>query len=987
MRDKWPASPEYYDSAIMVNGDGENVLNYRKRFLYKTDETWALEGDGGFHQAEIPGLGKTVVGMCMDLNPYRFESPWNAFEFGFHALEVEPDLVIVNMSWVTRQDHREFSRMLAEPDMETLTYWVQRLEPLISAELEKEIIVVFCNRCGQEDEALYAGTSAIIGIKGGEVNVYALAGRGTKEFLMADTNNPPFAKLVQSVDEQEIEGVAASTTNTLKTSPGLSRPAATPAPPPARSATANVTASNIQPASSIAPPRGGPPPPPIVTNTAMLPGNSIAPPRGGQPTPKRERPSPKIQIPDFGTHPFSSPSSSSRSRPGTVPESPVTIPTPEAPSPTPLAIRPKLIIPETASAFGDFRKPSPYPHDDFLLRQHRFFGRHSQALTPVPPEQDPAQARYYWRPSDTLLNAPFNMNWASSPDSDNGPKVNDLGPLTPYPGSDIPNLSRTAKHNAKAKDAAKAKPAMSGRPEPSPEHTRTNSNSSSTETSRKVAQPQRASSPKQRSAKPRNEPRSNSKAAPKQSSNSPPRREWAATPVDRVGSVADTRPSWMDNVRNVERVKERPESPKARHTSRSRARAGSGAVEHGGYVRRGSDAPVNGVQSVRTRTRSGSSRPPSRRGRTSQDGDDIDRPGSRAAKHVVNGDEPARPESRATTRQLVNGDAGGLTRTSSVIKHSTEKSNPEMAGVTLPKLAMRAQSPGGRFDETRPISRGRQRWLARDPPPPYSETENNRLVQAAVVQPQAQPQPQQQQATNTPPMPRQVSITRMQSASGLAGVRFATPDDEIVAIEEYIDPICNMHSKRAASTSAISHRIPSIADGRAIVGMLAGLPPPPPVPVLGLDDGSDNRGVTVFRTPSVLGGSIKTTIIDVPHSRTESGVSVMTPPLSAISARSGFMSPTSPTTNATSDNNTPSTPKFDLTPRAMAIAQFTHAAKRIDTPFPPLACIHCTHEKHVVEPPLKTGPLERVKDVEGDHPRPRPFGSAVADSLPKRSSW
>ncbi|KAB5531353.1 carbon-nitrogen hydrolase [Coniochaeta sp. 2T2.1] len=224
MRDKWPASPEYYDSAIMVNGDGENVLNYRKRFLYKTDETWALEGDGGFHEADIAGLGKTVVGMCMDLNPYRFESPWNAFEFGFHALKVEPDLIIINMSWVTRQDHREFSRMLAEPDMETLTYWVQRLEPLISAELEKEIIVVFCNRCGQEDEALYAGTSAIIGVKGGEVNVYALAGRGTKEFLMADTNNPPFAKLVQSVDEQYIEGVAASTTNTLKTSPGLSRP-------------------------------------------------------------------------------------------------------------------------------------------------------------------------------------------------------------------------------------------------------------------------------------------------------------------------------------------------------------------------------------------------------------------------------------------------------------------------------------------------------------------------------------------------------------------------------------------------------------------------------------------------------------------------------------------------------------------------------------------------------------------------------------------
>lgn len=51
----------------MVNGDGETVLNYRKRFLYKTDETWALEGDGGFHSGDIPGLGKTVVGICMDL--------------------------------------------------------------------------------------------------------------------------------------------------------------------------------------------------------------------------------------------------------------------------------------------------------------------------------------------------------------------------------------------------------------------------------------------------------------------------------------------------------------------------------------------------------------------------------------------------------------------------------------------------------------------------------------------------------------------------------------------------------------------------------------------------------------------------------------------------------------------------------------------------------------------------------------------------------
>ena len=50
---KWPTSPEYYNSAITVNADGETVANYRKSFLYYTDETWALEGPDGFFDGEI----------------------------------------------------------------------------------------------------------------------------------------------------------------------------------------------------------------------------------------------------------------------------------------------------------------------------------------------------------------------------------------------------------------------------------------------------------------------------------------------------------------------------------------------------------------------------------------------------------------------------------------------------------------------------------------------------------------------------------------------------------------------------------------------------------------------------------------------------------------------------------------------------------------------------------------------------------------------
>lgn len=60
---RWPASPEYYNSAITVSAEGETIANYRKSFLYYTDETWALEGDGFFH-GPIEGLGNVAMGIC-----------------------------------------------------------------------------------------------------------------------------------------------------------------------------------------------------------------------------------------------------------------------------------------------------------------------------------------------------------------------------------------------------------------------------------------------------------------------------------------------------------------------------------------------------------------------------------------------------------------------------------------------------------------------------------------------------------------------------------------------------------------------------------------------------------------------------------------------------------------------------------------------------------------------------------------------------------
>lgn len=67
---KWPTGPEYYNSAIVVNEDGETIANYRKAFLYYTDESWALEGNKGFYEGMIPGLGRTSIGICKLSSPH-----------------------------------------------------------------------------------------------------------------------------------------------------------------------------------------------------------------------------------------------------------------------------------------------------------------------------------------------------------------------------------------------------------------------------------------------------------------------------------------------------------------------------------------------------------------------------------------------------------------------------------------------------------------------------------------------------------------------------------------------------------------------------------------------------------------------------------------------------------------------------------------------------------------------------------------------------
>lgn len=371
---KWPTGPEYYNSAIVVNGDGETIANYRKSFLYATDETWALEGDQGFFAGDIPGLGSTAMGICMDLNPYRFEAPWDAFEFAYHIQAIEANLVIVTMAWLTLEDSRQFTRMPEEPDIETLTYWVQRLEPLIRNEDQDEVIVVFCNRTGIEGELVYAGTSSVVGIKDGEVRVYGILGRGVKDLLVVDTENGPFAKLVQRPEgEDQMASQVSAMSGRPRGSAGSPHSISTHSSEPASTASMHSSQRGL----------------------GLTPEDSWE-------LCKARPKSPRIQIPQ---NYFKSRSVSC----GTPIEESPGITTPTCPSPTPLSHRPQVDSPKTDSATGysSLRRQDSTPLENASHSDRECVSCTAVDTSTVSPGLDQIHEKYFRSDTQRPLKSPM----------------------------------------------------------------------------------------------------------------------------------------------------------------------------------------------------------------------------------------------------------------------------------------------------------------------------------------------------------------------------------------------------------------------------------------------------------------------------------------------------------------------------------------------------------------------------------------------------
>ncbi|KAL2133613.1 hypothetical protein VTI74DRAFT_2015 [Chaetomium olivicolor] len=245
---------QYYSSLFVINKVGDQLVNYRKSFLY-TDATWVREGPG-FYGGMLGSWERVAMGVCMDIkrNPYNFEAPWDAYEFAFHVLKVPANLAILSAPWLTNDAQTVFTSDPDAPDFHTLTHWLRRLTPVIAVGSSEETIVVFANRCVVEDEATYAGRSTVMGIKDGVVSLCGPLGRGVEELRVVDTDKSPLVRFVdspeapadgepgtpsaepeQEAEERSSQGPSRSPGSGGADSPTL--PAADPAPPMGRTHT------------------------------------------------------------------------------------------------------------------------------------------------------------------------------------------------------------------------------------------------------------------------------------------------------------------------------------------------------------------------------------------------------------------------------------------------------------------------------------------------------------------------------------------------------------------------------------------------------------------------------------------------------------------------------------------------------------------------------------------------------------------------------
>ncbi|PMB68758.1 hypothetical protein BM221_005340 [Beauveria bassiana] len=156
----------WFSSSIAIDKFGKTVKNDPERAINKNEPMFSdIKTD----------FGKITVGQS----------------FAEHMLAVDSYAAIISMAWA-KEDPDFSSKPPYKPDEYALSCWVARLEPLVEAKRKEETLIVLCNSTGPDT---YAGTSAVLGIKDGEVLVYDYLGSSQEGLLVVDTSKNPVHKL------------------------------------------------------------------------------------------------------------------------------------------------------------------------------------------------------------------------------------------------------------------------------------------------------------------------------------------------------------------------------------------------------------------------------------------------------------------------------------------------------------------------------------------------------------------------------------------------------------------------------------------------------------------------------------------------------------------------------------------------------------------------------------------------------------------------
>ncbi|CAG8539362.1 6266_t:CDS:2 [Diversispora eburnea] len=159
----------YYNSICFIGRDGKLIETYSKHFLYTTDEIWANEGPE-FKVINVDSLGKVGFGICMDLNPYQFKAPFDAYEFANFHLQQKVKILLYN----------NYNNM-------------------------GNILVVVCNRTGIEDSTTFAGSSSILSISPSTSSIHLLGSLGKRQESV----------MIIDVPIDDVDGVDGVDTNDL----------------------------------------------------------------------------------------------------------------------------------------------------------------------------------------------------------------------------------------------------------------------------------------------------------------------------------------------------------------------------------------------------------------------------------------------------------------------------------------------------------------------------------------------------------------------------------------------------------------------------------------------------------------------------------------------------------------------------------------------------------------------------------------------------